>query len=59
MSSEQNRAAFPVTAWLVDEMRKQGFEPKVIWCCENGSERGKRPEWAKEPQWNTSTCLPR
>jgi hypothetical protein len=34
----------PTVAEWVDDMREQGFDVKVIWCKENGIEKGRKPE---------------
>ena len=44
MSREQNRAAMPLAAALVDEIRATCPEAKVVWISEGGKELGKRPE---------------
>lgn len=45
MSAESNRLRMPTVAQWVDELREQGFQPKVIWAKENGYEVGKKPEY--------------
>jgi hypothetical protein len=44
MSRESNRAAMPLAAAMVDEIRATCPEAKVVWISEGGKELGKRPE---------------
>lgn len=44
MSAQDNRAAMPTIAALVDELRAQGLELRVIYASENGKTLGKKPE---------------
>lgn len=46
-SRENNRARFPNVAALVDEIKAQGFDAKVIWCSENGISAGKQPQYTE------------
>lgn len=45
MSKEDNRRQMPTVAALVDELRAQGFAPKVIYAKENGREVGTQPAY--------------
>jgi hypothetical protein len=44
MSRDSNRAAMPLAAALVDEIRATCPEAKVLWIKEGDRELGKRPE---------------
>lgn len=42
-AKDKNRAAFPFTSRVVDELREAfGPEVKVLWASENGAEIGRR-----------------
>jgi hypothetical protein len=43
MSRENNRAAMPLAAEMVDEIRATCPDAKVVWISEGGKELGKRP----------------
>lgn len=43
MSRESNRAAMPLAAAMVDEIRATCPDAKVLWISEGGKEIGKRP----------------
>jgi hypothetical protein len=47
MSKDSNRSRFPTVAAFVDELRAQGFEPKVLWAREGNHEVGQRPKFAE------------
>jgi len=40
-----NRAAMPQVADIVDQIRAQGLDVKVIYAAENGKELGRKPEY--------------
>jgi hypothetical protein len=44
MSADSNRARFPTVAAIVDELRAQGLNPRVLWAKEGPYEVGQRPE---------------
>jgi hypothetical protein len=43
-AATSNRQQMPTVAEWVDDLREQGFDVKVIWCKENGIEKGRKPE---------------
>ena len=43
--AKSNRAAMPVVASFVDELRAQGLNVKVIYAAENGKELGRKPDY--------------
>lgn len=44
MTRDNNRNAMPTVAALVDQLRAQGIEVKVLYAAENGRELGKKPQ---------------
>lgn len=43
--ASSNRAAMPIVAAIVDELRAQGLSPKVVFASENGVTVGRRPRY--------------